>query len=185
MENNKVLREAVVKIAFRYRDALMTYAFSMLRDWSLAEDVVQDVFIVVMNKWQDYQDGSSMYAWLSQIARRKIQETWRIRRRELVAENPELLEAVEKTMSEQLDAERADVLQQRKEALQVCFSKLDHGSLDLLGNFYWKRETCEAMALKTKRSPNAMRLSLSRVRQLLRECVNTRLDQQKGETQHA
>lgn len=54
-------RDGVVKSAFRYRNALLSHAFAMLRGWSLAEDTVQDAFIVVMNKWTDFRPGTSLY----------------------------------------------------------------------------------------------------------------------------
>ena len=42
--------EEVLQAVFKYQGALTTYAFGLLRDWALAEDAVQDAYMVALRK---------------------------------------------------------------------------------------------------------------------------------------
>ncbi|HVR87859.1 MAG TPA: sigma-70 family RNA polymerase sigma factor, partial [Planctomycetota bacterium] len=77
------LRDSLIKSAFRYQEALQAFAFGLLRDWALAEDVVQDAFIIVMNQWEDYEPGTSLFSWIRQIVHHKAMEARRSRTRQL------------------------------------------------------------------------------------------------------
>src|SRR5687767_10227256 len=91
-------QEDVVKAAFQYRDALIHHAFVLLRDAALAEDVVQDAFIVVMRKWADFQPGTSVFHWVREIVRNKSLEALRTRRRGASALDEALLARVAAVM---------------------------------------------------------------------------------------
>ena len=74
VEQDPILVEPriVVKQAFQCREALEVYAFGMLRDRTEAEDVVQDAFLVVMEKYEAFQEGTPMMAWTRSIVRYKV-----------------------------------------------------------------------------------------------------------------
>jgi RNA polymerase sigma-70 factor (ECF subfamily) len=52
---------------------------------SAAEDVMQEVFLVVHRKLADFEEGTSMRAWLSAILIRVVRAFWRTRRRKNAA----------------------------------------------------------------------------------------------------
>jgi len=164
-------RDEVVKEAFQHRDALKGYALALLRDWSLAEDVVQDAFIVVMNKWEEYEPGSSIFAWVRQIVHNKSLETLRARRGAAPLDEA-LLERVAATVREHLDEAAAGRQKAMREALQRCMTFLNRTAVEILANFYAESKSCEAIASTRNRSPNAIRLILSRVRRQLHECMS-------------
>lgn len=60
-------QNAIIKAAFRHQDALRSHAFTLVRDWSVAEDVVQNAFIVAMDRWEHFIPGSSVYQWVRGI----------------------------------------------------------------------------------------------------------------------
>jgi RNA polymerase sigma-70 factor, ECF subfamily len=166
-------RDEVVKGAFQYREALLSYAFALLRDWVRAEDVVQDAFIVVMNKWAEFKPGTSLFLWVRQIVHYKVLEAARARKMSPVEED--LLAKVAASMQRGLDEEIADFQQLKSQALQQCMSHLDSRSAGLLSGFYTESMSCESLAQIHKRSVNAVRLSLSRLRKQLHDCVARRL----------
>lgn len=96
-------RDDVVKAAFQYRDALLSYSYAMLRSWTLAEDVVQEAYLVVMNKWQDLKDEGGIFLWVRQIVHFKTLEAIRARGRETSTPDQELLDLVEQAVKENLD----------------------------------------------------------------------------------
>lgn len=166
-------RDDVVKGAFQHREALLSHAFALVRDWVKAEDVVQDAFIVVMNKWADFRPGSSLFHWVRQIVHYKALEAARARRLSPVEED--LLARVAASMDRGLDDEIADRLRLRRQALQRCMSHLDARSAGLLAGFYTEAQSCESLAQSQRRSVNAVRLALSRLRKQLQECVSRQL----------
>lgn len=168
-------RDEVVKAAFQFRDALMSYAFALLRDWSRAEDLVQDTFIVVMNKWSDFRPGTSVFLWVRQIVHNKAMEAFRSRSRSASAVDDELLAQVASSVQSHLDDEAADRQRLMRQALHRCMSSLNKRAVGLLAGFYGRSQSCEAIAQVQNRSVNAIRLSLSRLRKQLHECMTRQL----------
>lgn len=175
MATGVMSRDEVVKAAFRYRDALLSYAFALLRDWAQAEDVVQDAFIVVMNKWTDFRPGTNLYPWVRQIVHHKCQEAMRARARLGCALDEELLAKVSAALGEHLDEEAADRQVLLRKALEACLSGLAPRALGLLAGFYARCESCETLARHQGRSVNAVRLALSRLRRYLHGCIRKRM----------
>lgn len=168
-------RDEVVKSAFQYRDALTSTAFAILRDGSLAEDVVQDAFIVVMNKWTDFKPGTSVYHWVRQIVHHKTMEALRARGRKVSALDQELLDQVAATVERYLDEPGAERQRFMREALRHCMSALNDRAVDMLAGFYGHAKSCEDIAQLQNRSVNSIRLALSRVRKQLHECMSRKL----------
>ncbi len=168
-------RDEVAKAAFAYRDALLAYAYALLRDWPRAEDVLQDAFLVVMDKWQEFTPGTSVYAWVRQIVHFKALEAARRRTHEPPADEQRLAAAVVAAMRDHLDEPVAEQQRLRRRALQECMARLEPAAVEILAGFYWRMDPCEKLAASQRRSVNAIRLTLSRLRTQLRECVGRRL----------
>src|SRR5258706_9494856 len=171
-------RDLVVKGAFQHREALLSYAFALLRDWLKAEDAVQDAFIVVMNKWAEFRPGTSLFLWVRQIVHYKTLEAARARRLSPVEE--ELLARVAASMERGLDEEIAARQRLRRQALQRCMAHLDPKSAGLLSGFYTQSLSCESLAQLQHRSINAVRLALSRLRKQLHDCVLRQMPSLEG-----
>ncbi len=162
-------RDLVVKGAFQHREALLSYAFALVRDWVKAEDIVQDAFIVVMNKWAEFRPGSSLFLWVRQIVHFKALEAARTKKMTTVED--ELLARVAAVMERGIDEEIAAKQRLRRQALQRCMAHLDAKSAGLLSGFYTQSLSCESLAQLQHRSINAVRLALSRLRKQLHDCV--------------
>ncbi|WP_257350231.1 sigma-70 family RNA polymerase sigma factor [Pseudalkalibacillus decolorationis] len=61
---NTVIEEAIRK----YGKQLTNFVFSYVKDWSTAEDVVQDSFIKAFRKYDSFKGDSSLKTWLYRIA---------------------------------------------------------------------------------------------------------------------
>ncbi|MBN1674865.1 MAG: sigma-70 family RNA polymerase sigma factor [Kiritimatiellae bacterium] len=168
-------REEVVKEALKYQDAIVGYAFAILRDWELARDVGQDVYIVVMEKWRDFRPGTSMFHWVRRIARNKALQVLDKRRREIPKVDDELQQLVNDAVDEKVDEAAAHKQRLMRKALQHCMAQLRTESVELLKGFYAQRRSCEALAALQKRTVNAVRLVLSRTRDQLRKCMIGRM----------
>lgn len=66
----------------RYEAPLRKLAYGLVRDWALAEDVVQDAFLRAYRKAETFRGGANVKAWLYRIAiNRAHDELRRIRRK--------------------------------------------------------------------------------------------------------
>jgi RNA polymerase sigma-70 factor (ECF subfamily) len=71
---------------------VFAFAFSILGDKSLAEDVVQETFIRIKTKSNLYLEGTNGVAWIFQIARNLSLNLLKKRKYEVTFEDNELLE---------------------------------------------------------------------------------------------
>lgn len=170
-----VRAEDLLRGAFKYQDALTSYAYGLLQDWSLAQDAVQETFIVLQKKHAEFRPGANVFTWARQILRFEALNLLRSRRREACFGDEELFALVEQQFEKHLDAEAVAALEARKAALQQCMAQLDADSLSLLLGFYKDAFSCERLGELHRKSVNAVRLSLSRLRAKLRECVRRRM----------
>ena len=165
----------LLRAAFKYQDALTSCAFALLQDWALAQDAVQETFIVLQKKHAEFRPGANVFTWARQILRYEALNILRARGRESCVMDEELFALIDARFDEHMNADALARLEQQKTALQHCMGRLDNDSLDLLLGFYRERLSCEELAGVRQRSVNAIRLALSRIRARLRECARTRL----------
>ena len=164
-------QESVVKAAMQYQNVLETYAYGMTRDWALAQDAVQNAFITVMTKWQEYQQGTSLYAWVRTITRLKSLEALRSRRREVSVEDEKLEVVAEKALSRYLDEDAAERQNALVNHLRDCIRKVQGVPLKLLKGFYTQGNSYKELSESLSMNIEAVRKALYRSRQRLRECV--------------
>jgi len=174
--------DAMVLKIFEYRDALLAYAFTILRDWQLAEDALQETVLVVLNRDAEAEPVRDLFAWVRRVLRNKCMETIRSRTRETTNEQERLQALVTEACDAYLDEDSAAGLKKMKQALRHCMGKLRSGSLDLLVGFYYRMQSCKHLAEQQGRSVNAVKLALSRTRDRLRVCVQRQLPLLDAET---
>ncbi len=167
-------QDQVTKEAFRYKDALISHAFSYLKDWALAEDVVQESFLVVFNKWQEFEPGSNLYAWLKKIVFYKSQEMVRARSKTLTVGEEGLLDTVNSLLENNFSHAQVDSFKQRRIWLQECIAKLNTKSIKIINDYYWSKLRGEDIAQKYNFSVNVVRLTLMRSRETLQKCIALR-----------
>jgi RNA polymerase sigma-70 factor, ECF subfamily len=170
-----VSQEDVLRAALKYQEPLTCYAYGILRDWALADDAVQESFIVAQTKWQDFEAGSSIYAWVRQILRYKCLDLLRARKREVVLEDTELTKLVDETLEKHATEEEADQMAERKSALRFCMEKINAESRQLILQCYRDTESYVSVADDADSTVNAIRVRVHRIRQALRRCIEKRL----------
>lgn len=170
-----ITAEDLLRSAFKYQDALVSYAYGLLQDWALAQDAVQEAFIVLQKKHAEFRPEANVYTWARQIVRFEALNLIRSRQREACFADEELFSLVDQQFERHLDLDAIGALESRKAALQHCLARLDQDSVSLLLGFYKDSLSCERLAEARRKSVNAVRLSLSRIRTKLRECVQQQL----------
>jgi len=168
MTQDQLLREA-----FSHHSALNAYAYSVLRDWDLAEDCVQEAMLTVNKKWQDYDPSQRVFPWIKGIVRFKCLELIRARRKELFFGDEDLMNMVEEAFADSIDEEFVRIREGQMKALKHCMARLNESNLTMLLKFYREKESCESIASLSKPSVNAIYISLTRIRQKVRDCTRS------------
>lgn len=175
MKLEHVTNESLLRAALQYQEALTVYAYSILRDWALAQDTVQEALIVVHNKWATFRPGAEVFPWLRQIARLQALMSIRTRKHECVVDDETVIDLIDQAFDETMDDYALEALRRRERAMEICMGKLNAGARALLMAFYRDRKPCETLAKECGKSANAIRISLSRIRDALKKCVQTQM----------
>ena len=165
----------ILKEAFGYQDQLTAYAYVVLQDWGLAEDVVQDLFVTVSVKWQSFDRSKALYPWLKRIVRNRAVDIIRSRSREFYCHDEALLDLVDQSFDEGEARLRKEQKQLMNSALRGCIDNLGRAARELLRGFYSEGKSCIEIAKEQQRSENAIYISLTRIRQQLRRCAESKL----------
>src|SRR5213596_1252573 len=107
-------RKAAAEFVARYADAVYAYVSRRLAPRTdLVEDVIQDVFLVALQKLATFAGQSSVIGWLLGIARHKVEDFYRAQLREPDplpddGEVPSVGTTVTPGLDELIDAARAE-----------------------------------------------------------------------------
>lgn len=162
----------VVKLLIEHRIDLFAFILAAVRDYRVAEDVMQNVAVVICNKVDQYESGTNFRAWAREIARRQILELNRGSKRGPKTLAPSDLEYLVAAFEE---AEQGGLLEDRLEALRNCLRNLSKSARQLIRLRYEERLSLSEIAEQSNRKPESLRKALYRGRIALRRCIDRRL----------
>ncbi len=172
---NKVDRFMTSLMAHQRR--LYQYIHALLPRQQDAEDVMQSTLVVLWQKYDQFEPGSSFFAWASRAAYLEAQNYRRRNRR--------LTTILDEGVFEQIVAEvelQSDLLEARREAMGRCSEELNFADRELLNLRYLPGASVKDIAQRLGRPANSVCKSLSRIRQALWDCINRELSaDEKGE----
>jgi RNA polymerase sigma-70 factor, ECF subfamily len=151
----------------RHQRRLYQHIHALLPRQHDAEDAMQDVLVVLWKKFDQFDAGTSFYAWASRVAYLEVQN---YRRR-----NSRLVTILDEEVFEQIAVEverQADFLEVRRDAMQRCAQRLSATDRELLNLRYVPGASVKEIALRLGRPANSVCKSLGRIRQALWECIN-------------
>ena len=157
-------RKAAAEFVSRFADPIYGYVSRRLTPRAdLVEDVVQDVFLVALQKLDTFAGQSSVVGWLLGIARHKVEDVYRARLRE-PDPFPDDMDglgaggAIEPDLDELIDAARAEQKTRRiLDQLPAAYSAA------LLWR-YWEKRSTREMAEQTGQTEKAIERLLARAR---------------------
>jgi RNA polymerase sigma-70 factor (ECF subfamily) len=160
-----------------HRRALMAYAFTCCRKLDLAEDIVQETFLIAFQKRDQYFAEADFGGWLISIAR----HVWfRERDRRRLHENA--TQFLHDHASLIFDRENYSDSQwdQQREALEGCLRKLGDIERDLIHAHFARRLTYAEIAGTMQRTLAWVKVRMFRARVALMECVRLALRGEVG-----
>jgi RNA polymerase sigma-70 factor (ECF subfamily) len=155
-------RKAAAEFVSRYVDAVYGYVSRRLAPRAdLVDDIVQDVFLVALEKLETFTGQAPVSAWLIGIARHKVEDFYRALLREPEPFGDDLAEASpsdDPHPDEVIDAVRVQEKTRRiLEQLPAAYSAA------LLWR-YWEKRSAKEMASETARTEKAIERLLARAR---------------------
>lgn len=149
-----------------HRAWLYAYVRSIVCDADVTEEVLQDVMVVALKKRGEIEDATAFPAWLRSAARLSSLEALRRTRRSPMALSNDILDLLDR------EWERAsDRAAPHGVALEHCLGRLTERSRFILHLRYFQGMSSSEIAEATRRSLNAVYVSLARVHRRLRECM--------------
>ena len=174
-KNEQDQRSLIVETVTHYQSMILAYAYSVLRDFHLAENVFQDVSIILSEKWDDLPHDEQIGFWLKETTRRKSLETLRKQKRFPVSLSEDALEVIgQELVHTHSDDRERERLNNIFDLLHKCLDKLGKSAYRALELRYGEgdRHSCEDIAAIMGKSVQSVYSITKRSRLAVARCVN-------------
>jgi len=168
-------RDTAVRMLVSGRSSLLGYIYSIVRDWGLADDVFQEVSILLLRKSESIRGPGQFGARVRSAARLEAMNLLRKRNRGPLSLDNALLDVLDGAWD---DAESA-VPGDRLESLHDCVRELTERARHLLRLRYSEGIKGEALAAALGQDPNTVYVSLSRIHKRLALCIERRTEERR------
>jgi RNA polymerase sigma-70 factor (ECF subfamily) len=160
-------REAFARLFAQHDRWLFAYLVSLLGSSAHAEEVFQEVCVVLWREYETFQLGTNFVKWVSVIAHNQVHRFRRERKRVGL----QLSDVVVELLADDA-VERAGLLEARRDALRRCLKKLSSTDRQLVQHCYNdSRTTFRRVAQVLGRPVNTVYKALNRIRKSLYECI--------------
>jgi RNA polymerase sigma-70 factor (ECF subfamily) len=159
-------RSRFLKLYLAAQPPLRSFLLGILRNAQDADDVFQEVSLVLWERFGDYDDRFPFLSWAFGIARNHAARWRRARPRARLWLPPEVEEKLAVT---QLELE--EELSVRRQALRHCVQKLGARARELVSLRYEARKSLQEIAETQRTTLNAVNKALGKIRKFLADCT--------------
>lgn len=165
--------QTFVQLMVSHQAALRAFVLSMLPGSTEVDDVIQETNAELWKKRGDFRIGTNFKSWMFSVAKFKVLSSWRdqSRRKEWAVPEETLNQLMERVEAEGVFGATED----KQEALRICLQKLRPADRGLILHRYLEGSSLGKLAETVGRSPESLKVSIHRIRTLLRDCVNRKL----------
>jgi RNA polymerase sigma-70 factor, ECF subfamily len=161
-----------LRLFLQHERRLYAYILTLLPNRADADDVLQEVSLVLWEKFQADSPPDDFTAWGCRVAYFKVLDYRKKVHRSRVLFSQPMLERVAETAAEQGQALQLD---ERRDALADCIAKLNPKDRDLLSRRFAEGASVQSVAEQVARSADAVYKALARIRLSLFDCVTRRV----------
>ncbi len=155
---------------------LVGYARAIVGNRATAEDLFQDLLILVMRKHAEIPNHEALPGWSRRALRFLALKALEKRARERPAMDAELVDLIDATCSDSAPSRSEGYL----EALTACRDRLPERSRRLLAMRYEEEISGQEMAERLGRPVNTVYVTLTRLHRLLEDCIRSRVRRTDG-----
>ncbi|HIE97695.1 MAG TPA: sigma-70 family RNA polymerase sigma factor [Planctomycetes bacterium] len=175
MNDSDAKRDRLLKEAFRYHLELLTYARSLLGSYTAAEDMVQEAMLVVVRKFDQFEEGTSILAWCRSIVRLEVLRLKQKHHRERNLTERLLDDAIDAAFDEFQTAQSHDDAACSREAMESCLQRVSERGQNVLKARFVDELSYEQIGQRIGMTLEAVRKMLFRVKKQVRSCMETSL----------
>jgi RNA polymerase sigma-70 factor, ECF subfamily len=161
----------IVRLLMAERSRLFSYIWAIVGDVHMAEDVLQEVSLLVIEKGGELVDEPALRVWIRRASRFKAMEAVRRERRSPVPLDESVIEKLEQHWARYDATPESDMI----EFLQECVRSLTPNGRKLIVLRYVKGLRSSQIALRLKRQVATVRPGIARAHRNLYDCVRARL----------
>ncbi len=159
-----------VQLFTKHQRRLFLLILAQIHDPVDAEEVLQNVNVIIWKKCGQFQPGTNFLAWAATIANYEVLKYRSRRSRDRLVFSDEFLTTVSAEA-----VEHSEELERRRAALKECIQKLRLQDRELIEQRYAPGETGKNLAEQIGRPSNSVYQSLGRIRRTLMECIQRRI----------
>ena len=175
MDDPHAKRDRVLKEALECRVELVTYARALIGNYAAAEDAVQEAMLVVVKKFDQFQDGTSMIAWCRSIVRLEVLRMKQKRQRERSLVERLLDDAIDAAFEESQAALRHEDAESWRLALERCLDRVPERGRSVLQHRFVDELSYQQIGERVGMTLEAVRKALFRFKRQVRGCVENSL----------
>jgi RNA polymerase sigma-70 factor len=167
-------REEFARLFSRNARRIYGFIMTLVFNHHDAEEVFQNTNVVLWNKFADFQPGTNFFAWASRIAYFEVLSLMKQQRRSRTFSD----EALELLANEAIAL--SDQSTERFEALEECLARLNAPDRELLQERYYYQRPPKQIAASQSKSVHAIYRALSRIHNMLLNCVQRSMKEDGG-----
>ena len=171
-----ISQDTIVTTLIRNRSRFIGYAWVVVGNPQLAEDILQDVTLAAIKKADQIQDEQHLHAWLRRAIRLRGLELRRNQLGKARLLSPEVLDLLEQANHTRQDTNESD----RMESLRQCAEQLSDKAKATLAMRYGEDIKPAEIAKRTGRPIKSVYQMITRAHTTLRKCIRARLDREGG-----
>ncbi len=170
-----VRNERFVKLFALHQSVIFRYVLTIVPNHSDAEEVLQETAAALWRKFDEYRQGEPFVPWALRFAYFEAIRHRRSNRHNALLLPEDLMESLAAEWSA-----RSDLAEDRAQVLSDCVAQLAEADRRLLKRRYEQQGTIEQLAQATGRTANTLYKALGRIRRVLMECVDRKLETERG-----
>ncbi len=161
------------EILRQHQGRVRAYLRRFVMEADLADDLAQETFLAAYRSLPHRNPAAPIDLWLLSIARHRALKHLRDEARRRVRP---LQAALSSWCADQIESETPDWEDHERQvsALRQCLAGLPRHSAGLLSAYYYQRLTSAEIARKWGKKESAVRMTLLRLREALKQCVELR-----------
>ncbi len=164
-------RDSFARLFAQHDRWLFSYLVTLLGSPSQAEEVFQEVCVVLWRELETFELGTDFVKWVAVIAHNQVRKYRRNNKKAGFQLNEETFDYVAKVA-----VNRADLFDYRRDALRMCLDKLAPEDRHLIRQCYNESSSnFKTVANHLDRPVNTVYKALNRIRRSLHECIDRRL----------
>jgi RNA polymerase sigma-70 factor (ECF subfamily) len=153
-----------------HQEDLRAFIYSLLPNSPSADDVLQNTNLVLWKKRNSFKEGTNFHAWAFKIARIQVQHQYdRAKRETRLVFSESLINNIANAATVKTPREQTLVI------LEDCMGKLNDKQRQIVDARYTPGESLELHGKQTNTTPGSLRISLFRIRVILRRCIEATL----------